>query len=51
MANKNELTCTFRVNGEPVEKLTEEHIQWMSDQFSKKLSEYYSLHPEEYKKL
>ena len=46
-----ELTCTFVVNGERVDKLTPEHIQKISDAFSEVTSEYYTLHPDEFLKL
>ena len=46
-----ELTCTFRVNGKRVESLTAEHIEKIAEAFSECLSEYYTLHPEEYVNL
>lgn len=48
---KTQLTCTFYVGGKQVDKLTPEQLNRMSERLSKTMSEYYSRHPEEYKKL
>ena len=46
-----QLTCTFYIGGKQVDKLTPEQLNRMSERLSKTMSEYYSRHPEEYKKL
>lgn len=46
-----QLTCTFYIGGKQVEKLTPEQLNRMSERLSKTMSEYYSRHPEEYKKV
>ncbi|MBO5047418.1 MAG: hypothetical protein J6D19_03300 [Clostridia bacterium] len=51
MKKTKTLTCTFYVGGKQVEKLTEEQKEKMAQRFGEALSKYYSLHPEEYKKL
>ena len=48
---KKELTCSFYVNGERVEKLSPEHIQRLCDALSESMSEYYTLHPDEFEKV
>ena len=52
MAEKNKtLTCTFFVGGMPVKELTPEHLDKMAQRIGETLSRYYSVHPEEYKKI
>jgi hypothetical protein len=46
-----ELTCTFYINGEKVDSLSEEQLERMSERLSKAMSRYYSDRPEEYIKL
>ncbi len=46
-----ELTCTFYVNGERVEKLTEEQLDSMSEKLSKAMSRYYTANIEEFLKI
>ena len=46
MAKK--LACTFYVNGEKVDRLTEEQLDSMSEKLSKAMSRYYTDHPKEY---
>ena len=50
MATKD-LTVTFYVGGERVDKLTEEHKERIAQKFGEALSLYYSQHPSEYKKI
>lgn len=45
------LTCTFFVGGEPVEKLTPEQLEKISERLSEVMSTYYTAHPEEYAKI
>lgn len=49
MAKK--LTCTFYVNGEKVDRLTEEQLDRMSENLSNAMSRYYTDRPEEYIKM
>ena len=46
-----ELTCTFYVNGERVDHLTEEQLESMSERLSKAMSRYYTANIEEYQTL
>ena len=50
MKNKP-LTYTFYLNGEKIDKLTEEQLDKMSENLSKAMSAYYTQHPEEYARL
>jgi ABC-type transporter MlaC component len=45
------LTVTLHIGGKQVETLTEEQREKIAQKFSETLSNYYSRHPEEYKKL
>lgn len=45
------LTCTFFVGGEPVEKLTPEQLDKISERLGEVMSTYYTAHPEEYAKI
>ena len=46
-----QLTCTFYIGGKQVDKLTPEYLDRMSERLSKAMSEYYSNHIDEYRKL
>lgn len=46
-----ELTVTLYIGGEQVETLTAEQRKRMAEKLSETMSEYYSLHPEEYKEM
>lgn len=50
MKNKP-LTYTFYLNGEKIDKLTEEQLDKMSENLSKAMSAYYTQHPEEYARI
>lgn len=50
MKNKP-LTYTFYLNGEKIDKLTEEQLDKMSENLSEAMSAYYTQHPEEYARL
>ena len=45
---EKKLTCTFYLNGEPVDKLPEEALDKMAENFGRGVSEYYQNHPEEW---
>lgn len=45
------LTCTFFVGGVPVEKLTPEQLDKISERLGEAMSTYYTAHPEEYAKI
>lgn len=47
----NELTVTFYVGGERVDKLTEEHKERIAQKFGEALSLYYSRNIAEYARL
>jgi hypothetical protein len=52
MAGKAQtLTCTFFVNGRPVDKLTDKQLDAMAARLSDAMSAYYTAHPAEYKKI
>lgn len=52
MAEKNKtLTCTFFVGGMPVKELTPEQREKIAQRVGAAMSTYYTLHPEEYKKI
>ena len=51
MAKEQKLTYSFYVGGVQVEKLTPEQKQKIGERFGEALSQYYSRHIEEYKKL
>ena len=46
-----QLTYTIYVGGKPVDKLTPEQLDRMADRLSKTMSDYYTAHPEEYRRL
>lgn len=50
MATKD-LTVTFYIGGERVDKLTDDQVKRIGQKFGEAMSTYYSLHPEEYKKI
>ena len=50
MAEKK-LTCTFFVSGKQVERLTPEHLDKMAQRIGETLSKFYSVHPDEYRKI
>ena len=51
MAKQQQLTYSFYVGGVKVDKLTPEQLDRMSERLSKSMSEYYTQHPDEYRKL
>ena len=52
MAEKTKtLTCTFFVGGMPVKELTPEQREKIAQRVGAAMSTYYTLHPEEYKKI
>lgn len=52
MARKEQkLTCTFFVGSKPVEKLTPEHLEKISQRLGEVMSIYYTAHSEEYRTL
>ena len=51
MAKQQQLTYSFYVGGVKVDRLTPEQLDRMSERLSKSMSEYYSNHIEEYRKL
>ena len=48
---KTELTVTLYIGRERVEKLTDDQVKRMAQKIGEAMSTYYSLHPDEYKKL
>lgn len=46
-----QLTCTFYIGGKQVDKLTPEQTKKIAERLSKTMSEYYSHHLDEYKKI
>lgn len=46
-----ELTVTFYVGRERVEKLTDDQVKRMAQKIGEAMSTYYTAHPEEYKKI
>lgn len=46
-----QLTCTFYIGGKQVDKLTPEQTKKMTERLSSSMSLYYSVHPEEYKRI
>lgn len=46
-----ELKCIFYVNGERVDRLTEEQKDSMAEKLSKAMSRYYTVNIEEYESL
>ena len=46
-----ELTCIFYVNGERVDKLTEEQKDSMAEKLSKAMSRYYTVNIDEFLKI
>lgn len=51
MAKQQQLTYSFYVGGVKVDKLTPEQLDRMSERLSKSMSEYYTRHIDEYRKL
>jgi hypothetical protein len=49
--NEKKLTCTFFVGGKPVEKLSPEYLEKMSERLGEVMSIYYTANLEEYKRL
>lgn len=45
------LTVTLHIGGKQVDTLTEEQREKIAQKFSESFSNYYTAHPEEYKKL
>ena len=45
------LTVTFHIGGKQVEALTAEQLERMAQNLSKTMSNYYSAHLEEFKKI
>ena len=48
---EQKLTCTFFVGGKPVDKLTPEQLDKISERLGEAMSIYYTAHPEEYAKI
>ena len=48
---KNQLTVTFHIGGEQVEKLTDEQCERMAQRLSKVMGAYYTAHIDEYQKI
>lgn len=48
---QKELTWTFHVGGKQVDELTPEQLDRMAERLSRAMSDYYTAHHEEYKKL
>ena len=46
-----EITATFHIGDKQVERLTEEHIERLSQNLSSVMSRYYTARPEEYLRL
>ena len=46
-----EITVTLHIGGMQVEKLTPEQVQRIADRLSESMSEYYTVHPEEFRKI
>ena len=46
-----EITVTLHIGGEQVEKLTPGQVQKIADRLYESMSEYYTVHPEEFKKI
>lgn len=46
-----DLTVTFHVGGERVDKLTDDHKKRIAQKFGEVLSTYYTAHPDEHKKI
>lgn len=51
MAKQQKLTYSFYVGGVKVDSLTPEQLDRMAARLSKSMSEYYSNHIDEYRKL
>ncbi len=47
----NDLTVTFYIGGERVDKLTDDQAKRIAQKFGEALSTYYTAHPGEYKKI
>lgn len=45
------LTCTFFVGGMPVKELSPELISRMAQRIGETMSNFYTAHPEEYRKI
>lgn len=48
---QKELTWTFHVGGKQVDELTPKQLDRMAERLSRAMSDYYTAHHEEYKKL
>ena len=46
-----EITVTLHIGEVQVEKLTPEQVQKIADRLSESMSEYYTVHPEEFRKI
>lgn len=45
------LTVTLHVGGKQVDRLTDEQLERMAQRLSETMSRYYSVHPEEYRRI
>lgn len=45
------LTVTLHIGGKQVDKLTDEQCERMTKRLSEVMSRYYSVHPEEYRRI
>ena len=48
---RKELTVTLHIGDRQIETLTEEQRERMAQKLSETMSRYYSLHPDEYKRM
>ena len=48
---KKELTVTLHIGDRQIDTLTEEQRERMAQRLSETMSRYYSLHPDEYKRM
>lgn len=45
------ITVTLHIGGVQVDKLTPEQVEKVAERFSESMSEYYTVHPEEFKRM
>lgn len=51
MKKRSSLTVTLHIGGQQVESLTEEQLDRMAQRLSETMSDYYSIHPDEYARI
>lgn len=49
--NQKKLTCTYYIGGRQVDSLTPEYLDKMAQRIGETLSKFYSVHPDEYRKI